>query len=69
MRWLDVVICQVAGHRPVKVRRVGTEPRPGGILPSIDGYAVYEEHPSGRSIACRRCGKMLLLNPHLGLLP
>lgn len=49
------IICWLRGHVPVRVREVGVAARPGGILPAIDGYVVYEPAPDGDRYACARC--------------
>lgn len=51
--------CLLTGHREIRVREVGLAARPGGILPSIDGFIAYEPHPDGEHVACARCRRML----------
>lgn len=55
MRAMKRLMCAIRGHRPVRVREVGVVARPGGILPSLDGYVTYEPHPDGEVLACERC--------------
>lgn len=53
------LICALRGHDRVRVREVGVRARPGGMLPSLDGYVTYAPDPAGDHEACRRCGRVL----------
>lgn len=52
--------CLLTGHRPVPVRMVGLAPRPGGMLPMLDGYVTYAPDPDGEYTACQRCRRVPL---------
>lgn len=53
------LICRVIGHRTIPVSPIGIVPRPGGILPSVDGMIAYKPDPDGGYEACTRCRKVL----------
>ena len=52
------LVCLVVGHDDIHVREVGIAPRPGGMLPMLDGYVTYAPHPGGDHRACRRCRRV-----------
>lgn len=50
------LLCLLFGHRWVAVTRTrDMVAKPGGMLPALDGYAVYRLDPDGTSKACTRC--------------
>ena len=56
---MNRLICLIRGHKATTIRYVTTHARPGGTLPTLDGTAVYEEHPDGDGTACTRCRTVL----------
>lgn len=52
------LICALRGHNDTPVREVGVTPRPGGILPALDGYVAYAPHVDGEHRACLRCRRV-----------
>lgn len=53
------LLCLIRGHKTTAVHPIGLAAKPQGILPSIDGYVMYESDPNGRWEACMRCRKVL----------
>lgn len=53
------LICRFRGHRDIPVKQVGVVPRPGGIMPSIDGLVAYAPDPAGDALACIRCRRVV----------
>lgn len=51
--------CRIVGHELIPVRREGTAPRPGGMLPMLDGYATFVSDEDGEFRACVRCRRVL----------
>jgi hypothetical protein len=51
--------CAVVGHKTIRVREVGIAPRPGGMLPILDGYMTYAPDENGTHRACVRCRRVL----------
>jgi hypothetical protein len=52
------LICRFRGHEDIPVKEVGLAARPGGILPSLDGYVAYTPDDSGPHNACLRCRRV-----------
>jgi len=50
--------CRIVGHIDIPVREVGLTARPGGMLPSLDGYVTYTPDPDGEHRACTRCRRV-----------
>lgn len=56
MKWLW---CLVVGHKKIRVTPTGdVYARPGGILPSIDGFMAFRPDVNGQYQACQRCRKV-----------
>ena len=53
------ILCLLRGHDDIPVREVGVVARPGGMLPSLDGFVTYEPHPDGDHLACQRCRRVM----------
>ena len=52
------IICRLRGHQDIWVREQGVVARPGGILPSLDGYMTYVPDVTGKHRACLRCRRV-----------
>ena len=50
--------CRLIGHRDIPVIEAGIVPRPGGMLPMLDGYMTYRPDDTGEFRACTRCGRV-----------
>lgn len=53
------LICLLRGHNWTPVREIGAVARPGGLLPSLDGFIAYKPHPDGEHRACVRCRRVV----------